>query len=500
MPLDSVPTTPAATETVTPMVTPEGTTTPDGDRSADRPDGNRGTTHGDPGGDCRSASGPRDTVNGDAGGPTATEVPVLIPNPDRTTGGHVTANSRPERGDGGQGSAVTCPATASAHAATDVPGEAAPCDDQHDASAPLAITPTAASLSSEGSATGDADHEQETVADTGDIAPEATEPLDTEEMNVLTEASSTPQPASEAEVPAGGTKGQKRSDRGGDGQVDPGDGDLGDPTVLTDPVGPTRAEPSVDEVVPDGTEALHANEPTGVPEARGNAKQRRKAAAATVIAGDPERDETTQVDDGETTDHRGDVRGERAAGGTAEPHVRPTQEPASPASQDDGPARGKKGGRKATAKDDPRAGELAETPGDPALAPGDAPAPDGADPGADQGRKKRGPRGEQGRDVWHSSPTTAARATDSANDAVDRRGSRQSADPNKAYRIVTTRQSPHTGDAAVVVDGDPDDRLEHRAGRDPRGGLCGPRPGQVPLHRPRALAGGGRRAVGTDGR
>jgi hypothetical protein len=38
---------------------------------------------------------------------------------------------------------------------------------------------------------------------------------------------------------------------------------------------------------------------------------------------------------------------------------------------------------------------------------------------------------------------------------VDRGDSSQSAEQNKAYRIVTTRQSPHTGDAAVVVDGDP---------------------------------------------
>ena len=292
-------------------------------------------------------------------------------------------------------------------ASEEVGGEPGQCHNQKDSVSMPMVTPTAESPSTGGEGGATPLNDSPATRD-GDIVPDATEsldgapgPVDTSEPTGGPEASLTPQPAGEAEAPAGGRKGQKRSDRGGDGQVDPGDGDPGDPTVLTDPVGPTRAEPSVDEVVPDGTEALHRTSRAGVPEARGNAKQRRKAAEATVIAGDPERDETTQADDGETTDHRGDVRRERAAGGTAEPHVRPTQEPASPASQDDGPARGKKGGRKATAKDDPRAGELAETPGDPALAPGDAPAPDGADPGADQGRKKRGPRGEQGRDVRH---------------------------------------------------------------------------------------------------
>jgi hypothetical protein len=262
-----------------------------------------------------------------------TEVPASNPTPTKTPQVMPLATISPTDADSGQGGAATCRDMASSHADTAAPDEAERCDDPHDAVAPLAIAPTADSLSSVGSETGDADHGHDPVADTGDLLDGAPGPRETSEPTTELEPSITPQPAGEADEPADGTKRQKRTNRGDDGPGDLGAGDQHDPTVLADPVEPTREDQAVDD------------QPLPEERRRGPAgKKRRKADKATVVAGDTPRGETVQVDAGETTDRRTDTRHDLEAGGNSEPEARPTHETAPPSSQDDRPARGKKRG------------------------------------------------------------------------------------------------------------------------------------------------------------
>jgi hypothetical protein len=204
-------------------------------------------------------------------------------------------------------------------------------------------------------------------------------------------------------------------------------------------------------------------------------KKRREADKAAVIARDTDPDETARADDGDKTDRRKEARSELEAGGKPEPDEDSNQEIASTSPQNDGSTQDDKRGSDArvTHPDDPDAEELAENQvggavptdeiapadqspaaDDPALVTDDAPPQDVASPGAEEDVSESGPSVGQDQEPSTQSDE-GSQGLGRANDSVDQGSSSQSADDNKAYRIVKTRQSRNSVAAAVVMDDDP---------------------------------------------
>jgi hypothetical protein len=280
--------------------------------------------------------------------------------------------------------------------------------------------------------------------------------LDIGEPNTSPEASNVFSRRGESVEPDGGTERQRRTDRGDDEPAETGGGDQRDLTTPTDQLEPGVDDRAVDE------QPLPVDNDLGAVGTQG-----RDLGEASLAAGDKERDGTAESDDGDRADRRNEPLGTHEPDGNPEPDAHPNSETASPSPQDDRPARGdtRNSAAKATRTDDPGAGELSENwgdtrgtassigrepegsatppettrentpsrPSDTALGTGDAPGQEVTRPGGHDSGGHRGPRaGKRAEPVSQSDDGGA-----------------------KAYRIIKTRQSPHAGDAAVVVDDDP---------------------------------------------
>jgi hypothetical protein len=293
-------------------------------------------------------------------------------------------------------------------------------------------------------------------ASAGDVARNDPVTLDIGEPNTSPEASNVSTRRGESVEPDGGTERQRRTDRGDDEPAETGGGDQRDLTTPTDQLEPGVDDRAVDE------QPLPVDNDLGAVGTQG-----RDLGEASLAAGDKERDGTAESDDGDRADRRNEPLGTHEPDGNPEPDAHPNSETASPSPQDDRPARGdtRNSAAKATRTDDPGAGELSENwgdtrgtassigrepegsatppettrentpsrPSDTALGTGDAPGQEVTRPGGHDSGGHRGPRaGKRAEPVSQSDDGGA-----------------------KAYRIIKTRQSPHAGDAAVVVDDDP---------------------------------------------
>jgi hypothetical protein len=498
VPLDPVTTTPEATETATLTATPEGTTTPaatvspdDGTDSPDPIDSTPTaeetstetpvstatpvalpveTTTATPEGtttpDVTQAPTPESPLELTAT-PVETPVEIATPSPTPTvTPAEVTPTATSEATaepieldtDGKR-----CQNTVNGNAGEDADGEPGQCHDQNDPVPTPVVTPTAESASTDGGQ-GSVTPLTDSLVASDDLVPDDTASFDAGERTAAAEVNSTAETTDEADASDLGNDRQEPTGRDDGRKANKRQGDQDDPAASTAPVEPDRSDRPVDDWQLPEDSGLDPEE-----------KKRRESDTAAVIAGDTDPDVTARADNGDKTDRRNEARSDLEAGGNPEPEASPNQEIASTLPQDDGSAQDDKRGSdaKATHPDDPDAEELAENQvggavptdeiapadqssaaDDPALVTDDAPLQDVASPGAEEDVSESGPREGQGAEPSTQSDE-GSQGLGRANASVDQGSSSQSADDNKAYRIVKTRQSRNSGDAVVVVDNDP---------------------------------------------
>ena len=375
------------------------------------------------------------------------------------------------------GTTLTCQDQTNRDAASDRPGESERCGDETGKGQELTTTPAAETGASD-TRPGDRTPVSEPGAGRdgevapGEVAPNDTEPLDGSDWNAAPEASSGSDPNGPATQPDQDQERQGPAEPGhepGHGRkADTRDGDHRD-TPPAEEVAVAESQPAVV-----GSQSSAASD-AATAETPGKDGHRGEPGAA---GAGQDQDEGPPSGNGPRTERRNEAERNSEAGGTPDPDAstNPGTEPLRPEgnTQDDGDTGGGDPSRDGTSLEAPAAAETtrADSTGQPAadarppseIATGDdspageapspatseAPTEDVTTPGATADGGESDPPGEEP----VTAPDASSLSDGSGNVPVDRGGSSTSTD-TKAYRIVKTRQSANSFDAAVVVDDDP---------------------------------------------